>query len=265
MSLIRKLWLFTVILLLTFLVLSGCKQAENEKTEKKQESKSESKSDYKNPDLLVSSDWLKENINDPDLKIIDLRNNLKYRLGHIEGAVNLNIESTIDKRKKVKGIVATEEKIEEILGDMGISNDSKVIIYDQELTAIAGRVFWILEYYGHDKVSVLDGGLAKWKKDGNELTRKTPKIEEATFNAKPDPSRIATSEQVKEWLGDEDKVFVDTRPLSEYSEGHLKGSIQKDWIELLTDDDPPLMKKASELESTLKDFGITKDKDIVLY
>lgn len=256
---------FLLVFILAIVLTPGCKSKTKDEEKTTKVEKTEAQEEYVNPELLVDAKWLEDNLDDKDLRIIDLRKNIKYRLGHIEGALNLNIDNTVAKNSKIPGIVAPKDQIEELLSNLGISNDSHIVIYDEELTAIAGRVFWILEYYGHENVSVLDGGLAHWKKEGGKLTRDLPKIEETLYIAEADESKIATTEQVKDWLDNKEAKFVDSRPLNEFAEGHLEGGIQMDWIELLTDDKPALMKSADDLKETFKDFGIVDDKDLVLY
>lgn len=268
----RRAWAKTVGLLLglifTVLIIggfvSGCQQVKEKEKEKRVEKASV---EFENPDLLVSTDWLEQHLTDEDIKIVDVRSEEDYKKGHIPGAVNLPVEKTVDADNPIPGMVAPKEKIEELLGNLGISNEDRVIVYDKGGTPFAGRVFWILDYYGHEKVSVLDGGIAKWQKDGKELSIEIPKVEKTTYVARPDPSKNATKEQVSRWIKEkpENMIFVDTRPLSEWITGHLPDAVRLDWVELLTDDEPPLLKSAPELQKIFEKAGITKDKEVVLY
>jgi thiosulfate/3-mercaptopyruvate sulfurtransferase len=268
----RRAWAKTVGLLLglifTVLIIggfvSGCQQVKEKEKEKRVEKASV---EFENPDLLVSTDWLEQHLTDEDIKIVDVRSEEDYKKGHIPGAVNLPVKKTVDADNPIPGMVAPKEKIEELLGNLGISNEDRVIVYDKGGTPFAGRVFWILDYYGHEKVSVLDGGIEKWQKDGRELSTEIPEVEKTTYVAKPDPSKNATKEQVSKWIKEkpENMIFVDTRPLSEWITGHLPDAVRLDWVELLTDDEPPLLKSAPELQKIFEKAGITKDKEVVLY
>jgi thiosulfate/3-mercaptopyruvate sulfurtransferase len=254
--------IFTAVIIGGF--VGGCRQVEEKGKEKRVE---KAPVEFKNPDLLVNTDWLEQHLSDEDIRIVDVRSEEDYKKGHIPGAVNLPVEKTVDANNPVPGMVAPKEKIEELLGNLGISNDTRVVIYDKGGTPFAGRVFWILDYYGHERVSVLDGGIAKWQKDGKELSTEVPQVEKTTYVAKPDPSKNATKEQVSKWIKEKSKdvILVDTRPLNEWVVGHLPGAIRLDWVELLTDDDPPLLKSAPELQRIFDKAGITKDKEVVLY
>lgn len=274
----QKSWIRILTVLIGFIFavtaiggfFSGCKQAkkkEETKQEKKSETKEEKKVEFENPDLLVNTDWLEKNLPDKNVQIIDVRTEGEYAGGHIEGAVNLPIPKTVDAGNPIAGMVVPKATIESLLSDLGISNDSKIVVYDGGGTPYAGRVFWILEYYGHKKVSVLDGGIKEWQKEGKKIKFDAPEIKKTTYKAKANPNINATTSQVAKWVEDKDKdvVLVDTRTQEEYDSGHLPGAIRLDWTELSTAGDPPLLKPAAELQTLFDNAGITRDKDMVLY
>lgn len=241
--------------------VSGCKQTpETEKTEVV-------KVEFENPDLSVSTDWLEKHLSDKDIRIIDVREGNEYNAGHIEGAVSLPITSTVDTDTPIPGMVAPKDKIEALLGSSGISDTSRIVIYDNGGTPFAGRVFWVLKYYSHRQASILDGGLKKWQKEGKELSSYIPAVTKTTYTAKADPDINVTKEQVSKWLKNKSDniVFVDTRPINEWITGHLPGAIRLDWVEMFTSDEPPVLKSAEELQKLFDNAGITKDKDLVLY
>src|SRR5688572_2872187 len=116
---------------------------------------------YARPDLLVDTAWLAANLNDSKLRILDVRPADKYQQGHIPGAINV-IAGQLDQKVGEVQDVAPAEKIAEIFGNLGVGNEHKVIIYDDGRTLAAGRVFWVLDYYSHPAVAILNGGLPKW-------------------------------------------------------------------------------------------------------
>lgn len=224
------------------------------------------KAEFTNPELTVNTDWLADHLQDNNLKIIDVRKVEDYSKSHIPGALNLPIDSTVDATSSIPGIVAPPDKIEQLLGGLGISNDSKIIVYD-EGSFFSDRVAWVLQYNGAKEVIVLDGGFKKWQTESKDMNGEMPQITPATFSAEVDQDIIATTAQVKDWIAKKNKdiVFVDTRPANEWILGHLPDAIRLDWVELMTKGDAPVLKDAEALEKVFKQAGITKDQDLVLY
>ena len=99
---------------------------------------------YPRPELLVETQWLSEHLNDAGLRIIDVRSDLRYKEGHIPGAVNLN-PAELDTNQPVRGMVGPPQQVADILGRAGISDDSQVIIYDDHLGLWGERILWVLE------------------------------------------------------------------------------------------------------------------------
>lgn len=251
---------------LALTVLAGCRPAERvDDTAPEPATGSETSSGYANPQLLTATDDLATRLGDKDLRILDVRPPEEYQAGHIEGALNLPIGKTNSATGPVEGMLAPKGDLEKLLGDLGVANDSKVVVYDNQITPMAGRLFWILEYLGHEHASLLDGGLAKWRNEGRGVTKDTPTRAKATYRATPVPERLATKEEVRALIGKQDAVLLDTRPLPEYVAGHLPDAVRMDWTELLTADDPPVIKSGPELAKLFADAGVTKDVDLVLY
>jgi len=227
---------------------------------------------FAHPELLVETDWLAEHLDDPDLRVVDARKPGEYKAGHIPGAVNIPRSATFDPAAP-KGMVAPKEMIEELFGSKGISNQTRVVIYGQGKDKDAARVFWTLEYYGHTKVSVLNGGFKKWQAEGREVTAEEPEITPTTFIAKPDPARLSTKGEILEDIGKADVVMLDTRSPAEYRGedirakrgGHIPGAVNIDWVENFTTGEVPVFKSAAELMRLYEAAGVTKDKLVHAY
>ena len=222
---VQKQWvkmlsvLFGLIFIITAVsgLISGCKKAEEKKEAKKgqkEETREKEEAKFGSPELLVTTGWLIDNLSNEHVQIIDVRSEGDYSGGHIEGALNLPIPKTVDTSTPIQGMAVPEEQMETLLGDIGISNDSHLIVYDGGGTPFAGRVYWILKYYGHEEVSVLDGGIKQWQKEGKKAKFDEPEIEKTIYTATANPDINATKDQTQEWIEeeDEDVVLVDTRP-----------------------------------------------------
>ena len=135
---------------------------------------------------LVSAKWLKDNINDKNIVIVDCRFNLmdkeygkkSYEKGHIKGAKRVDIEtelSSIVKKHGGRHPLPSVKELKNTFENIGISNDSVVISYDEGDLAGASRLWWILKYLGHEKAYVLDGGLEAFKELGWEISTENEK------------------------------------------------------------------------------------------
>lgn len=264
MALKRNGFIATTVSLLILALVAGCSSQRAAEKGADEGGKSAA-TEYANPELLTETAWLKENLADADLKIVDVRTPEEYAAGHIKGAVNMPGHSTDVTVGAVPSMLAPPEKVAQMLGERGISNDSNVVIYDGQITPPAGRTFWILEYLGHKRVSVLNGGLMKWKKEGGEVSKDAPSVTKATYTPSPVPDAYATKDEVRALVGKKGALLIDARPAIEYIGGHIEGSKRMDWTELLTQGEPSMMKPAGELEKLFADAGATKDIDLVAY
>lgn len=236
-------------------------------------------SGFARPDLLVETDWLAQRVDDPSIRIVDVRKPADYEAGHIKNAVNLNASDfkgqLYDQNAPVKWTVLTKPQLETLMGDLGIGNNTTVVAVDDS-TLWAARLFWTLEYYGHGdgKVRVLNGGMKKWKAENKGLTTEATKITKATFVANPQPNRLATKQIILDNLGKQATTILATIPEAEFKGGnaanakrggHIPGAKQLDWPANLTTGDVPVFKSAAELATLYQTTGVTKDKNTILY
>ncbi|MGW8161780.1 MAG: sulfurtransferase [Desulfobulbales bacterium] len=154
--------------------------------------------EWANPDLLVTPEQVKENIDKPDWVVIDARDLKDYAKGHIPGAISLGKRVKKALRDATARRFQDISKYEKLLGKAGIDNNTHVVFYHgNEKTLTDATVgFWIMEYLGHDKVHFMDGGLEAWRNSGFRL-EKDPTIKEPrTFTAHVVPSRLATTDEI---------------------------------------------------------------------
>jgi len=227
---------------------------------------------YARPELLVETAWLATNLNDPKLRILDVRAADKYQQGHIPGAINLNSGQLDQKYGEVQD-VAPAEKVAEVLGNLGVGSDSKVVIYDDASTLSAGRVFWVMDYYSHPSLAILNGGFPKWDIEKREVTRQATKVEPAKFTTKADASKRADAAYVKANLGKSSVSLCDVRSPDEYTGkdvranrgGAIPGATNVDWANNVTTGATPQMKLASDLKKLYTEAGVTPEKEVITY
>jgi thiosulfate/3-mercaptopyruvate sulfurtransferase len=227
---------------------------------------------YARSDLLVETAWLAANLHDAKLRILDVRAADKYQQGHIPGAINL-ITSELDQKVGEVQDVASAEKIADIFGKLGAGNEHQVIIYDDGRTLTAGRVFWVLDYYRHPAVAILNGGFPKWTAENRAVTQQVSKPEPATFTAQADPGKRADAAYVKASLGKNAVALCDVRTADEYTgkevrarrSGAIPGAKNADWTNNVTGGNTPQMKFAADLQKLYTEAGITPDKEVITY
>lgn len=177
---------------------------------------------------LVATSWLAENLDNPDLRVIDVRWQFREEQGkgiayddpadfcreHIPGAVYVGMASELsDPASPVPDMISRPEQFAATMGRLGISNDSHVIVYDDSgLPLAAARLWWALSYHGHEKVQVLDGGLRQWKLEDRPIASGTSEPLAATFRPALRPEWIAGKSDVVSALRDPDIDLVDCLP-----------------------------------------------------
>jgi thiosulfate/3-mercaptopyruvate sulfurtransferase len=156
--------------------------------------------EWANPNLLVTPDQVKENIDKSDWVVIDARDLKDYAKGHIPGAISLGKRVKKALRDPSARVFSDVSKYEKLLGKAGIDNSTHVVFYHGDIKTLtdASVGFWVMEYLGHDKVHFMDGGLEAWRNAGNRL-EKDPTIKEPkTFKANIVASRLATTNEILE-------------------------------------------------------------------
>lgn len=230
---------------------------------------------YANSSLLISGRELSRRLNEPGIRILDVRPAEQYAAGHIPGALNLTTAEITRSLNGVPDMLAPVDVIERVVGERGVVSGTQVVIYDDIGGINATRLFWALDYLGHPQVSVLQGGLRMWRQEGRPTSRDVPKAMTGRFRAAPRPDRLADKGWVQARLKDRSVVIVDARSPEEFSgavpgrdvkrPGHIPGAVNVDWILNLTETEPRQFKRSTELGRLYREAGATPEKEIVVY
>lgn len=238
---------------------------------------------YSRPELLIQPEELKTLIDwrDQEIRVIDVREKIKYLAGHIPGAVNIWRPDIVDKNHPVPGMMAPPSQIEQLMGGLGITNQNKLIIYSDGPDG--ARLWWILAYYGFPirQIKLLDGGLEGWKSKDYPTEMIPPQVSQTQFKlpgrTKSTEPLLCTLPEVKEALKEPKKVVLDVRASKEYlGEEMLSGAVRAGripgvkWIEwkvVLTQEGPfkGYWKSSEEIKKLFTDIGVTPDKEIYIY
>ena len=128
---------------------------------------------YAHPEVLVSTDWVAEHLNDPNVRIIESNEDtLLYAAGHIPGAVQ--VDWTADLNDQVRRDYITREGFEQLMSRIGVTPDTTVVFYGDKNNWWACYAFWVFQLFGHTNAKIMDGGRVKWEKESRPLTRDVP-------------------------------------------------------------------------------------------
>ena len=216
--------------------------------------------DYANPHLLVSSAALSDLLDRDDVRVIDVRPEKDYDAGHIPRALNIPADSVNDPMAQVEGARLLDDKLASLFGSRGIDKNTRVVLYDDKGGFHAARLFWMLDYFGHRKVGILNGGIQKWTADGHKLSRNRAKARPAQFTPTPMDRRIASADWLLERRHDPNVVVIDVRPAASYQKGHIPWARNIPWAQNLAADGT--MKSADELLAHFASHGVTPEKNI---
>jgi thiosulfate/3-mercaptopyruvate sulfurtransferase len=228
---------------------------------------------YRHPEFLIETQKLAQLLSSPQLRLLDARPREDYRLGHLPGAVNLPALATDDLDANRRGFPIPPEWAERLFCGAGISSKSQVVIYDDQGNRFAARVFYVLEFFGHSNVQVLNGGLKKWQSEGLPLTTVSPGITPGDFRPQANSALIATSEWVKAHLKDPQVRLLDARSVAEFKGeriqgprgGHIPGAINLEWTRVLGSGEIKTFLDAPSLEKLFSDVQISPGQEVVTY
>ena len=216
--------------------------------------------------MLTITTELKKIIDDPNLILIDARSFQEYSQGHIKNAVNLDLFSFHWIDTSQNGISSFNEQFEKIFSHVGVSEEKKVVFYDNVSGMLAARGVWLLEYLSHTNVSMLDGGITKWKSEGHAIDIIPVSYKPSNFSGKPNPKVLAGFEYV---LNNVKKIIIlDVRSKKEFDGklvraargGHIPTATNVDYTENIAKDGT--LKNNEDLSEL---YQLPKDAEIITY
>ena len=229
--------------------------------------------------VLVTTDWLAEHLGDDAVAAAEVDENpALYEEGHVPGAVKLHWRE--DLQDPIERDLIEKEQFEHLMGRLGISNTTTVVLYGDRNNWFAAYAYWYLKIYGHQDARILDGGRQKWIDEGRELMTDAPTPTPATYKAASRDETIrAYRDAVRQGIGDESKALVDVRSPQEYSgeliappgyeqegaqrAGHIPTAQSIPWAQAVRDDGT--FKAADELRELYEGKGVTPGKAITAY
>lgn len=236
---------------------------------------------YANPNVLVSTEWVAQHLNDSSIRIIESNEDpLLYPSGHIPGAVQ--VDWTTDLNDPLRRDYLNKAGFEKLMSRIGATNDTTVVFYGDKNNWWACYAFWVFHLFGHTNAKVMDGGRLKWEQESRELTRDVPTYPATQYTApERDDSKIrAFRDQVLKHV-ESGLPLVDVRSPDEFSGkllhmanypqegalrgGHIPGAKSVPWARAANPEDGTF-KDAAALKAIYQDEqGLKPDDNIVAY
>ena len=227
--------------------------------------------------VLVTTEWLADHLDEVVVAEVDENPDL-YDEGHVPGAIKLHWRD--DLQDPVERDLVEKDAFEELLGGLGIGNDTTVVLYGDRNNWFAAYAYWYLKIYGHEDVRILDGGRQKWLDENRELSTDVPSPQSTSYTANERDESIRTyRDEVRESLGASGRALVDVRSPQEYAgeliappgyeqegaqrAGHIPTAQSIPWAQAVRDDGT--FKAADELRELYGAKGITPDKAVTAY
>ncbi len=235
---------------------------------------------YAHPEVLVSTQWVAEHLNDPTVRIVESTEDiLLYYQGHIPGAVQIDWQK--DLNDAVRRDYLSRADFDVLMAINGISKETTVVFYGDKNNWWATYAFWVFQLFGHADARVMDGGRAKWEAEGRPMTKEQPTYPRTSYRAqaRADYKIRALRDQVLAHV-QAGRPLVDVRSPAEYSGellhmanypqegalrgGHIPGARNVPWAKAVNADG--VFKSAEELRAIYEqEQGLRPDDDVVAY
>ena len=235
--------------------------------------------DYAHPEVLVSTAWVAEHLNDPKLRIAEVDvDTSAYGQGHVPGAIGWNWQTEL--QDPVRRDLVDQHTFNALLSRSGITNDSIVVVYGDNNNWFAAWAFWQLKYYGHTDVRIMNGGRKKWLEEKRQLSTDTPHPQMTAYHAKdPDAAIRARRNDVFDILDGRSRAkLVDVRSPDEFTGkviappgmtetaqrgGHIPGAVSVPWAQAVNEDGT--FKTADALAQLYGGKGVMGDTEVIAY
>jgi thiosulfate/3-mercaptopyruvate sulfurtransferase len=199
---------------------------------------------YVNNDALVDTAWVAAHLDDPTVRIVDGSWHLpptgrsghnEYIEAHIPGAVHFDIDAISDPDSSLPHMLPSADAFAAAVGDLGIANDHRVIVYDADGLFTSPRVWWMFRAFGHTNVAVMTGGFRAWQSEGRPVSAETPSPAATTFTAQFNQNMVRSKAQMIANLDGGGELVLDARAANRFAgtepefrpgvqPGHIPGS-----------------------------------------
>src|SRR5688500_13074569 len=226
---------------------------------------------YAHPEQLVDTAWLAAHAADANVRVVDMRQS-GFDTGHVPGAVYLSPVAIRDANAPPT-FLPTAAAFEQMMAKLGVSNTTRVVVYDERGGIYAARLWWILNYFGHSNVALVNGGWVKWAAEQRPTTTTVPAPAAAAFKVRPGTVKVATADDVKSAINKAGVKLLDARTQGEIDGkdlrnikrgGYIESSVPLYWEDTL-DPATKTFKSAAEITRLYRGKGVVASDDVTVY
>ena len=225
-------------------------------------------------EILVSAAWLAEHLDQPDLVVLHVgRDSSGFATGHVTGARFLPLAAVAVDRDSMLNVLPDPAVMRAAFERVGVSDESHVVLYADGSPLPAARAFFALEVLGHERASLLDGGLSAWQATGSTRVTGESAVNPGTLTSEMRPALVVDAAEVNALRTEPGTALIDARPLAEHAgtepgggvrrPGHIPGSVHRFWQEDLRPDGT--LKPIPELRARYETSGSLADSEVLAY
>jgi thiosulfate/3-mercaptopyruvate sulfurtransferase len=238
-----------------------------------------------NVPLLVSCEWLAGRVSDPGVRVADVRWSLvekdkgrtAYREAHIPGAVFLDVDTDLAAppgQGPGRHPLPDPASFAAAMSRAGIGPGTHVVAYDFGDGSTAARLWWLLRYFGHERVSLLDGGMARWVAEGHPVEGREPTVAPATFVAEPRPHMVVDAAAIERLRSEPSALVLDVRMAERYQgrrepvdpvAGHIPGARNRPYPANVRSTEDPRFLAPGELREAFETLGASRVERVACY
>ena len=258
-------WKINVLLIFAALFFIGCDTSEEPKSKASDYASTESLAEVEDF-INAGAGWT----------LIDLRKPEAFNQGHLPGAQNVWRTDITDTSFAYGGMMPSQIHMEQLLSKLGITSSDTILIYDDKAECDAARLWWILKFYGHPHIKLLNGGLKAWVAAKGQLSNSEAKPEPSNYQflAQPDSTIHASADLVHSILTNDQVILLDTRATEEFNGklkdgaargGHIENAKNLDWAMAVDFNGTHKFLDTDQLKANFKTVGIDGDKPVITY
>ncbi|UCF98775.1 MAG: sulfurtransferase [Spirochaetaceae bacterium] len=220
--------------------------------------------------LLIDAAEVHSQLHSGTLLLIDTREREAYSKGHLPGAVNLPPSSMewsarLSAGVEVHHLLAPVEGIIPLLSFLGVNRDSRIVLYDEGAGYTAARIYWILDYFNHPHLSILNGGLAAWGSLSIPLSSEDASRQRGDFVPDPTPDKIADFQTVRSSQQDGATVLLNTLPRASFQREAIPGSVNIPYMATYQSRKPHRLLESDQLEELFRKAAISQHQEVIPY
>lgn len=231
------------------------------------------------PEMLVTTAWLAEHLNDPDMVILCVNSTPEfYSKGHVPGARQIKLSDIAITRDGIPNELPAIDRLQQVFAAAGVSNNSRVILYGERFNLMASRAYFTLDYLGlAAHAALLDGGIEKWTAESRPLSTETPSVKAASLTVSLRPEILVDTAAMRNLAQNrpESTTLLDARPAKEFTgeqlsedvtkAGHIPGAQSLYWMDMLVSRQNPVLRPESELRRMYTEAHAAPGRTLVTY